>query len=182
MAVVMGKRVYPKFPGELGRPIQKPLVFPFGVTTGSTEREQGVAYEKRVRELRFEKLVMLFKYYGIPPENDWWPSLAWHLACDFVPGMQVVDRLPRRARPHEKWGLELEHRFCDEIDAIRAEPSRPNIDAAIKIARERHPNDWSKYKVPTLETRYYELKRSDAGAISCWVRSQCLAAFFPSTA
>jgi len=178
----MGKRVYPKFPGDLGIPIQKPLVFPFGATPGSTEREQGVAYEKRVRELRFEKLVMLFKYYGIPPENDWWPSLAWHLACDFVPGMQVVDRLPRRARPREKWGLELEHRFCEEIDAIRAEPSRPNIDAAIKIARERHPNDWGKYKVPTLETRYHELKKKWRRRDKLLGQIAMLSGFFSSTA
>ena len=160
MAVVMVERAPVKFPGALGEPIQKPLMFPFGVAPGDNQRERNIAYKRRLLELRFEKLLLLLRHYEIPTsEHNQWLILAWHLACDFVPGMQVVDRLPKRARPREKWGLELAHQLCDVIDTIRAEHPGRSIAHAIKIAQKRHPNEWGKYKASTLETRYHEIKK-----------------------
>jgi hypothetical protein len=156
----MAKRSRPIFPGSLNEPILKSMIFPLGKLPETTEKERNTAYQKRLKDLRLHKLIELLKYYKIvPPEKYPWFVLAYRLACDFVPGMQVVDSLPRRARPREHWGLELAHRFCDEIDAIRTERPGTSVVVAIKILRDRNPVDWGKYKVPTLETRYYELKR-----------------------
>jgi hypothetical protein len=146
MAVVMVKRVPPKFPGFLNRPIPKLVVFPFGVPPSDTNKEQKVAYDKRVTELRLEKLVALLKHYGIPQsKKHCWLMLSFCLAVDCVPGMSIVDRSPRRARPKEKWGQELVYQLCGEIDAIRALKHRRSIVAAIEIARIQQPQKWGKY-------------------------------------
>jgi hypothetical protein len=155
----MAKRSLPVFPGNLNEPIVKGRMFPFGHVPGNTDTERKNAYDRRLAELRSAKFIELLKHYNIAAsEKDRWSILAGRLALDCVPGMQVFERLPRRARPREKWGLELSFRLCDEIDAIRAERPRPRIRKAIEIAQERCPNDWGKYKVSTLETRYHELK------------------------
>lgn len=161
MAVVMAKRSRPNFPGVLNEPILKGQVFLFGVAPGDTDGERKTAYEKRLEELRLEKLIKLMEHYKIkPPEKSPWYMLAHRLACDFVPGMRVVDSLPRRGRPRGKWALELAHRFYDEINAITAELPSASIPTAIRIVRTRYPKEWRRYKPATLETRYYELKAS----------------------
>lgn len=154
------KRALPIFPDVLNEPILIALLFPFGVVPGDTDKERKLEYEKRVVELRIEKLLTLLKHYRISSsDKNCWLSLAYHLSCDCVPGMAVVDRPPRRARPLEKWGRELRHRFYDVVEAIRGEKTRRSIVAAIRIARQRYPSEWGRYKESTLETRYYELKK-----------------------
>jgi hypothetical protein len=157
----MAKRASPAFPQSLNEPIVKPLMFPIGDVPGTSQEERDNAYRQRLDELRLEKLVELLEYYEIkPPEKYAWYRLAYCLACDFVPGMKVLDRLPRsRGRPRQKWGLELAHRFYDEIEEIRAERAKISVERAIKIARDRKPADWGKYTAKALETRYYELKK-----------------------
>ena len=160
VAVVMAKRSRPDFPGVLNEPILKGRIFLFGLAPGDPDGER-TAYEKRLEELRLEKLIKLMDYYKIkPPEKSPWYILAYRLACDFVPGMRVVDSLPRRGRPRGKWALELAHRFYDEVNAITAERPSASIPTAIGIVRNRSPKEWRRYSPKTLETRYYELKAS----------------------
>jgi hypothetical protein len=158
LAVVMAKRRLPVFPGELNQPILK---YPLGHFPGKTDGKRKTNNERVLADVRVKKLFDLLTHYDIPtPAKDRWLRLAWCLAMDCVPGMQVVDRLPIRARPPGKWGLELSYRLCDEIDAIRAERRpRTGVKAAVEILQKRSPNEWGKYRVSTLETRYYELKK-----------------------
>jgi len=59
---------------------------------------RGVRFAFRARLL---KLLLLLEHYGIKPgEPDCWLKLAFLLAQDHVPGMQVVENAPReRAHP-----------------------------------------------------------------------------------
>jgi hypothetical protein len=170
----MVRRPLPIFPGILNEPILKPRLFPFGIPSGDTPEQRRLAEQKRVFELRYQKLVALLKHYGIRKSGDApssydvlenpWLLLAWRLACDCVPGMQVVARWPirrARARPRGKWGLELAHRLCPEIDAIRAAKSgrRLSLVQAIENLRKNEPDTWGKYKTTSLKTRYLELRK-----------------------
>jgi hypothetical protein len=164
VAVVMVKRAPPKFSGVLNTPIPKYIAYPLHDIPSTTNTERQVAYHKRVAALRFEKLEALLGHYRIPKSaEDRWLILSFLLAVDFVPGMRVVDRLPRRARPREKWGQELQYCLCPEIDHIRALKPHRTIVAAIRIARTQRPETWGKYAVATLQTRYYEQRKKNPG-------------------
>jgi hypothetical protein len=156
----MAKRSIPAFPPALKEPILETTMFDFGQIPGATEADREAAYENRRFELQFEKLLTLFVHYEISTNSEFrWPYLAYRLACDFFPGMDVVATTRKRARPLGKWGTELEWVFVDVIDRILAEQPKPTVEAAIEIAREREPERWGTYKTSTLETRYYELKK-----------------------
>jgi hypothetical protein len=156
-------------------------MFPFAKVPGTTEEERNRAYQKRLEELRLNKLIDLLQHYGkAPPEKYPWYMLAYRLACDFVPGMKVINRLPRRGRPRQRWGIELEYRLYDEIEAIKAERPRTSTSAAIELARERNPNDWGRYQPKTLETRYYELQKKRQ-VVQVMQTTGLLGALFPSS-
>jgi hypothetical protein len=74
--------------------------------------------------------------------------------------MDVVTKIPKRARPRGKWGTELEGVFKEVIDRVLAEQPKLKITAAIEIARQQDPQRWGAYKTSTLQTRYYELKKA----------------------
>jgi hypothetical protein len=156
----MAKRSTSAFPPVLNEPILKATMFDFGQIPGATESDREAAYESRLYELQYEKLLTLFAHYKIPISSELrWSYLAYCLACDFFPGMEVVTKISKRARPREKWGTELQWLFKDVVDKVLAEQPKLKIAAAIDIARQRDPQRWGAYKTSTLETRYYELKK-----------------------
>jgi hypothetical protein len=78
VAVIMAKRSRPAFPGVLNEPILKRRIFPFRLVPGDTDGERKAAYEKRLEELRLEKLIKLMEHYKIkPPEKSPWYT-CWH--------------------------------------------------------------------------------------------------------
>jgi hypothetical protein len=159
----MVKRSTSAFPTVLNEPILKTTMFDFGQIPGATEADREAAYENRLLELQFEKLLTLLEHYRIPTSSELrWSYLAYYLARDFFPGMDVVTKIRKRARPREKWGIELEGMFVGVVDEILAEQPKLKIAAAVDIARERDPERWGKYKTSTLVTRYHELKKKAA--------------------
>jgi hypothetical protein len=158
----MVKRSTSAFPTVLNEPILKTTMFDFGQIPGTTEADREAAYESRLLELQFEKLLTLFAHYRIPASSELrWSYLAYCLACEFFPGMDVVTTTRKRARPREKWGIELEGIFVGIVDKILAERPKLKIAAAVDIARERDPR-LAAYKTSTLVTRYHELKKKAA--------------------
>jgi hypothetical protein len=156
----MAKRSTSTFPPALNDSILKTTMFDFGQIPGATEADREAAYENRLVELQFEKLLTLFEHYRIPTNSEnRWAYLAYYLACDFFPGMDVVTKIRKRARPRERWGIELEGMLEGVVDEILAEQPKLKIAAAIDIARERDPQRWGQYKTSTLVTRYHERKK-----------------------
>jgi hypothetical protein len=156
----MAKRSTSAFPSVLNEPILETTMFDFGQIPGATNTDRKAAYESRLFELQYEKLLTLFNHYKIPTSPELhWSYLAYRLACEFLPGMEVVTTIRRRARPRGRWGIELERMFMGVVDEILAEQPKRKIAAAIDIARERDPRRWKKYKTSTLVTRYHELKK-----------------------
>ena len=91
-----------EFSGELNTPLFKP-------TLSSLMKQVGVdaalaLNNKQWDELRsakVKKLLLLMKEYKIESDSQsplCWVTLAFRLAEDFVPGMQIVDRGPRSGR------------------------------------------------------------------------------------
>jgi hypothetical protein len=159
----MAKRSTSAFPPVLNEPILKTTMFDFGQIPGTTESDRKAAYESRLFEIQYDKLLTLFAHYKIPttPELHW-SYLAYCLACEFLPGMDVVTTIRKQARPRERWGIELEGMFKGVVDEILAEQPKLKIAAAVDIARKRDPQRWGKYKTSTLVTRYHELKKKAA--------------------
>jgi hypothetical protein len=84
------KSALPKFTGELAEPILAPLDLLAG------DGQLGESFYIRL-EARIRKLAALAKHYDVEPNN--WFLLAYTMACDLVPGFQVLYDDPRaRAR------------------------------------------------------------------------------------
>ena len=83
----------PKFTGALGEPIPVQLdLIVEQLAHGDTKRVWDQCRKKQI-----EKFTVLLKHYGIEVSHpDAWLSLAFCLALDFVPGMQIVEYAPRR--------------------------------------------------------------------------------------
>ena len=93
-------------------------------------------------------------HYGIKPnEPECGLKLAFRLAQDHVPGMQVVENAPRRKgrprKPYDVSGPEEINRIIDEIQQQR----RKGVMDAIRIAIARKQLQGS---ADSWETRYYE--------------------------
>lgn len=124
----MAKRSTSAFPPALNEPILETTMFDFGQIPGTTESDRMAAYESRLFELQYEKLLILFTHYEIPTSAELrWSYLAYCLACEFFPGMDVVTKIPKRARPLGEWGIELERVFEDVINKVLAEQPRPSL-------------------------------------------------------
>jgi hypothetical protein len=75
----------PKFKGELAEPILSPL-------DRLVDGQVGEGFYIRL-EARTRKLYALAKHYDVEPNN--WFVLAYTMACDLVPGFQVLYDDPR---------------------------------------------------------------------------------------
>ena len=166
MALVMAKHPTKRFSGELREPILKKLIFPFGVVPGDSVKQREAESLRRELDLKFKKLLLLLKHYKLENAGeDRWIGLAYHLACDFVPGMQVKDRpnSKRLGRPRKVGRYSVWLQLRDEVDKISKERGCGIADAIVQLQK-RRPKDWGSYKKTTLETRYHEaanLRRED---------------------
>lgn len=112
--------------------------------------------ELRISREWWAKVPLLFAHYELRVEDDdRWRQLAFVLAREHVPGMQVVDRPRPRKGPSRKWELPRARQFVETIDQIAGDRGK-GISDAIRVAKKRKKLEGS---VAGLETRYYEAKR-----------------------
>lgn len=153
----MSKNKHPKFVGELNHSIVSEPI-PFWTKT-DLNPDDFQLQEKRILNRQWVKMGLLLKHYDIKPdEQDPWLQLSWALACDFVPGMKVVNPYTRRKGRPRKWkgstGLEL----IRDVERIRNERNQGARDA-IRTLIKRQPKRWGAYKQRALEVRYAEAKK-----------------------
>jgi hypothetical protein len=118
--------------------------------------------ERISSELR-ERLELLLEHYKIsdvPTLSDAkrWRALAYALARDFVPGMQVLKRAPRkRGRPPTKKWKEsrIAAHLVEVVESIRLERKK-GISDAVRTAKKRYPKAWPGMTADSLVSRYYE--------------------------
>jgi hypothetical protein len=92
-------------------------------------------FEKESERISFErreKLELLLEHYMIPALSDAkrWRALAYALACDFVPGMQVLKRAPRkRGRPPIWKKSSIAGHLVEVVESIKLERKKGIPDA-----------------------------------------------------
>jgi hypothetical protein len=159
------------YAGALNDPIQSKRLTTIVFSSNGVnvdEEKTKKALEEEVRRtliLQFEKLGLLLDHYGIDrSDKDCWVKLAWHLAVDHVPGMQIVDQPSKSKRRPPKWTTPFGFELVWEVDKIRAE-HRKGIKHAIGVAIKRNRGRWGSVNADRLEPRYYEARK-------CWERQK----------
>jgi|GraSoiStandDraft_24_1057298.scaffolds.fasta_scaffold99089_4 hypothetical protein len=113
---------------------------------------------ERICAERREKLELLLEHYHLNALSDAkrWRALASALACEFVRGMHVLKRPPRkRGRPPIwKKGDHAEH-LVQAVESILSERKK-GIRDAVRQAKKRYPEAWPGIKSDSLVSRYYE--------------------------
>ena len=138
------KRRAPKYAGALAEPIYVDAV--------SDETAD------RIMAQVAEKIALLCTHYGIDPsENCWW-QLAFRLACEHVPGLQISFRPKRGRHPTWKAGLGLD--FVRAVQDVMSQTGMRTQDAIRKLQKDK-PGTWGRYTVPNLCARYREAKRHE---------------------
>jgi hypothetical protein len=163
----MAKKAKPAFAGPLKEPIVRISALELLMLAGSETEVRKVFDDDsdRVFSLQFSKMPMLLDHYGIARDNPrCWQVLAWALAVDFVPGMEIVSHPPRKRGRTPKWKSAEGRHLLRDVDAIRNE-RRKGISDAVRIAIQRHPR-WTQYKGKdrALEARYYEVRAANQGS------------------
>jgi hypothetical protein len=159
----------PRFVGSLNDPIIRtdPLALAL-ITYKQDEEEKRATHEREADRLwneRVTKMMLLLGHYGIDFSSDSpWMTLSFCLARDFVPGMTILDRPPRKKGRPSKWrgaapsnSLSLVH----TVEAIQQERQKGILDA-VRIAIKRFPDRWRGYDAKTLVTRYHEARKLNA--------------------
>jgi hypothetical protein len=138
-----------RYSGALNQPIVRPPGLLYGPSSPI-----GARFAFRARLL---KLLLLLEHYGFKPnEPDCWLKLAFRLAQDHVPGMQVAENAPRRkGRPRKPYDVSGSQEFIRIIDEIKCERRKGVMDA-IRIALKRKQLQGS---ADSWEARYYENKK-----------------------
>ena len=138
-----------RYSGALNQPIVRPTGLRYGPSSPI-----GARFAFRARRL---KLLLLLHHYEIKPDDPaCWFDLAFRLALDHVPGMQVLENSPagtgRPRKPSDLSGLREFVRIIDEINYER----KKGIPDAIRTALKRKQ---LKGSVGSLEARYHEKKK-----------------------
>src|SRR5262245_54109272 len=106
------KRPAPKYAGALAKPIYVDAV--------SDEADDWI------QEQLTEKIALLLEHYRIDPgENCWW-QLAVTLACEHVPGLQILFR-PKRGR-HPTWKAGLGDEWVRAVDDVKSRTGKSTED------------------------------------------------------
>lgn len=128
---------------------------------------QTITYERAKQALSSEmtsRVIALAKHYRISTESpNLLASLFIAVANDFIPNFDVYRQKAKKGRPrkrHEKFGLS----FLLAVEAKAQERGKGVSDACHQLAKKS--DTWHGIKPTTLETRYYELKKSFAAAAS----------------
>lgn len=117
----MGSRRKPRYSGLLNQPIF---------------RLPGLWGTHLLVRDRKAKLELLLKHYGVELSDRFGlQKLAIFLALDHVPGMKVVDSLPKKGAG-QRWDVEHSRKFVELIDQIMSEKNCGRA-AAIRFAIQR---------------------------------------------
>jgi hypothetical protein len=114
----------------------------------------------RIADIKDQKLERLLQHYQIDRSNkNAWYKLAVALACDHVPGFEVIDKQRKgRGRPAKWKDEDLVVQVCE----IERERNRGIADA-IRILQKRH-REWKAYEPKALETRFHKAVRKIANS------------------
>jgi hypothetical protein len=146
------------YPAELQSPILRPqplgLLGEWGV--------EGFTAENLLKSALWDRIRLLMQHYGIKganPQN--YAYLAFHLAQDWVPGCQIVDRARRRrGAPRRVTQLDLVQLYID-VYQIQQEQPEDSIEEACRtyLRKNRNKTRWSGQKPSSLANRYRDGKR-----------------------
>jgi hypothetical protein len=147
------KRPAPKYAGALAKPIY--------VDIGSLELHRYPDVAAALKETWLtraaEKLPLLFEHYKIDPSDEQRAErLAFMLAMEHVPGMQLAFRPKRGRKPTWKTGLGDE--FVRAVEKVISRTGK-GIEAAIAELKNEPGGMWGRYTVENLGARYREAKR-----------------------
>jgi hypothetical protein len=151
-----------EYPGELGIPIREAIPFVEGTSLlgGYTEEGKANARRRDLEELN-RKLQVLAQHYearGGDGEINW-KRLAISLALAHVPGLQVVEELPRgRGRPKRYVPSYERYALYSAILAILDE-GEPSVANACRRLSKRE-GKWRGANPRTLEARFHEDART----------------------
>lgn len=142
------KRPAPKYAGALAQPI---YVDPPGLL--ELQYPEATLNEKWQTQVP-EKMLLLFKHYKIDPsDTQSWQKLAFNLAFEHVPGMQVALR-PKRGRDRT-WKAELGDELVRAVEDVKSRTGKRTGDAIAELQNE--PGGmWKPYTPQSLTTRYWE--------------------------
>jgi hypothetical protein len=155
-ALALARKAISTFSGELAAPIVVVEEEIMGLLSPMFADEES----RRRRAAKFEAL---FDHYQIKTtDKDKWKHLSVQLACDIVPGMQVLRRRKTKRGPKEKrvWTTDRLMRFADGVDAIRKEKCTKIFDAICEFVH-RNRMQWGHYKKQerSLVQHYHAGKR-----------------------
>jgi hypothetical protein len=145
-----------KYTGALAEPIYETAVSSLE-KLGCSEAHDCLA---RIKASHVAKLFLLFDWYKFDPDaKDAWVSLAFRLALDHVPGMDVVSSpKPRRGRK-KSWQDGLGFELIREVEALQKRTATPmGYREAIRLLKKNDPKKWRPTQA-SLETRHREAKR-----------------------
>src|SRR5262249_6690328 len=144
------------YPAELQRPTVRPR--PVGLLSTDLDAED------LLYAALSEKTRLLMEHYHIKAsDRRRFAQLAFHLAKDWVPGFQIVDKAPRtRGAPRKVTQLDLVQLYID-IYQIHQERPGESIQEACTTYLRRNRNKtrslWAGQSPRTLVNRYGQGKR-----------------------
>lgn len=153
----------PQLYGPLPAPLMKPIHSPSPIPPdriGPSVSMEFVPRIKRIREEKYDKLVLLAEAYSLDinalrssfyrRHARFWEDLARCLADDFVPGFRVVETKPGRPPKNAKPGP-----LYDEVASI----VRDGVSIAEACRRlQRRKGPWHAKSPEALETQFHREK------------------------
>jgi hypothetical protein len=113
---------------------------------------------ERISAERREKLELILEHYHVNTLSDAkrWRVLAYALACEFVRGMHVLKRAPRKRGRPPKWKKSsIAAHLVEVVESIKLERKKGILDA-VRIAKKRYPEAWPGITADSPVSRYYE--------------------------
>jgi hypothetical protein len=165
-----------RYTGELLKPIVLPDAPSFSGAVTNKRVEQFWQHwekhqrktERRVAQTLNRKLSLLMKHYGINDKTDT-ASLALALACEHVPGFEIVPRRKRASGRKREWDSEKLQALYDVVQSVKQKHNfndrtalkfiSTNSELASTWGRPANHRGSQKQWVETLESRLQAAKR-----------------------
>jgi hypothetical protein len=132
------------------------------ILRGSPDQQESLRCEedKRLVSEQFGKLFLLLDHFEIPRNSRLrWFHLAFQLARQYVPGMQIQKGPARSKGPKPKYeGVTSDLALLESVILVKRE-RKLGAEDAIRILRQRDPEGWGKFTQKALRNRYYEIVR-----------------------
>ena len=129
---------------------------------GSPEEQQRLGEEENARILvqQVDKLFLLLDHFQIPHKSPLrWFHLAFRLAKQHVPGMEVIEGPPPKRGPKgARKGAPSQEELVLAVIQVKAERRRGTADA-IQILRKRDPEKWGRFSAKSLQNRFSKYRR-----------------------